>query len=241
MRELITRYGRKNLGFLWLFFQPILFTGVMSALWALTRHLHNSSLQIETFALTGYSSVLLWRNTSSRSLNALSSNSALLCHRNVKPFSVYASRMILEVAGVSTSFFFLTATYTLAGIIKFPESLFKVLIGWLLLSGFAVSLGFLVGALAQRSDTFKRMWSIIVLLLIPFSGTAFLVDWLPADTQKTFLMVPMINATEMIRDGFMGSLFTAHYDPLYLCYFNAILLLIALALLRSHNNVMEKQ
>ena len=34
MREVITRYGRANLGVGWLFFEPILFTLAVTALWA---------------------------------------------------------------------------------------------------------------------------------------------------------------------------------------------------------------
>ena len=33
LRELLTRYGRHNLGFLWLFVEPMLFTLGVTALW----------------------------------------------------------------------------------------------------------------------------------------------------------------------------------------------------------------
>ena len=34
MREIITRYGRDNLGFLWLFVEPMIFTLGITALWS---------------------------------------------------------------------------------------------------------------------------------------------------------------------------------------------------------------
>ena len=62
MREVITRYGRHNIGFLWLFVEPMMFTLGVTALWSLAGMHHSSTLPIVAFAVTGYSSVLLWRN-----------------------------------------------------------------------------------------------------------------------------------------------------------------------------------
>jgi hypothetical protein len=61
LREIMTRYGRHNIGFLWLFVEPMLFTLGVTALWTATQSAHGSNLPIVAFAITGYSSVLLWR------------------------------------------------------------------------------------------------------------------------------------------------------------------------------------
>ena len=44
IREVITRYGRHNIGFLWLFVEPMLFTLGVTALWTATKSLHGSDL-----------------------------------------------------------------------------------------------------------------------------------------------------------------------------------------------------
>ena len=84
IRETLTRYGRHNIGFLWLFAEPMLFTLGVTALWTATKTVHGSDLPIVAFALTGYSSVLLWRNMPGRCIGALWQNLALLYHRNIK-------------------------------------------------------------------------------------------------------------------------------------------------------------
>lgn len=71
MREILTRFGRHNIGFLWLFVEPMLFTLGVTALWTATKSVHGSNLPIVAFALTGYSSVLLWRNMPSRCILAV--------------------------------------------------------------------------------------------------------------------------------------------------------------------------
>ena len=70
LREILTRYGRHNIGFLWLFVEPMLFTLGVAALWT-ARAVHGSDLPIVAFAITGYSSVLLWRNMPCAAIGAI--------------------------------------------------------------------------------------------------------------------------------------------------------------------------
>lgn len=54
MREVLTRFGRHNIGFMWLFVEPMLFTLGVTALWTATKSVHGSDLPIVAFAITGY-------------------------------------------------------------------------------------------------------------------------------------------------------------------------------------------
>lgn len=54
MREIITRYGRNNIGFLWLFVEPLLFTLLIVLMWKFLRADRVSSLNIIAFVITGY-------------------------------------------------------------------------------------------------------------------------------------------------------------------------------------------
>src|SRR5574343_1277389 len=80
LREVITRYGRHGLGVLWQFMEPMMFTLGVSALWYLADLHVYSSLPIIAFAITGYSSVLLWRNATNRCSNAIEINLGLMYH-----------------------------------------------------------------------------------------------------------------------------------------------------------------
>ena len=104
LRELITRFGRRNLGLLWLVVEPMLFTLGVAALWTAVGASQGSNLPIVAFAITGYSSVLVWRNTVSPCVNAIHHNINLLYHRNVRVQDVFAARILLEVAGATASF-----------------------------------------------------------------------------------------------------------------------------------------
>jgi len=115
LREILTRYGRHNIGFLWLFVEPMLFTLMVTALWTATKAVHGSNLPIVAFAVTGYSSVLLWRNMPSRCVKALEPNLSLLYHRNVRPVDIFISRLALEAAGATMSFAFLILFFHFVG------------------------------------------------------------------------------------------------------------------------------
>ena len=101
MREIITRYGRNNIGFLWLFVEPLLLTLVIVLLWKFLRADRVSSLNIIAFVITGYPMAMMWRNVSNRAIGAIAANASLLYHRNVRVLDTIFARMLLEIAGAT--------------------------------------------------------------------------------------------------------------------------------------------
>lgn len=230
MREIITRYGRHNIGFLWLFLEPMLFTLGIASLWSLSKAGHFTDVPIVAFAVTGYSSVLLWRNMPSRCNGAIEPNYALLYHRNVKVFDIFASRIVLEIAGATTSFLVLSVIFVSVGWMKPPEDIMKILLGWFMLAWFGGSLALITGALSGRSHVVEKIWHPASYLLFPLSGAAFLVDWLPKDAQTLILYLPMVNGVEILREGYFGSSIHAHYDLVYMALTCLCMTLLGLAL-----------
>lgn len=241
LREVITRYGRHNIGFLWLFVEPMMFTLGVTALWTISGLHQGSDLPITAFALTGYSAVLLWRNMPGRCVGAIAPNSVLMYHRNVKIMDIFLSRLLLEAAGATISFTILGIIFILIGWISFPEDLFKILQGWLLTAWFGASLAILLGAWSEQSELVEKFWHPTAYLLFPMSGAAFMVESVPPQLQDAILWLPMIHGTEMIRDGFFGSKVHAHYDAKYMIVVCMLLTVMALAFERkaSRNYVVE--
>jgi len=241
MREIITRYGRHNIGFLWLFVEPMMFTLGVVALWSAMKMNHNSDMPIAAFALTGYSTLLLWRNVANRCSKAIEPNLSLMYHRNVKVLDIFAARIVLEVVGATVSLIFLTLCFSSVGLILLPNDVMLMMEGWLLLIWFSVALGLIVGAISERSETFDRIWHVATYLLFPLSGAAFMVDWLPIIAQKVVLWFPMVHGTEMIRHGFFGHAVITYEDPIYFMTVNLILTLLGLALVRETGRRVEPE
>lgn len=216
MREILTRYGRHNIGFLWLFAEPMMFTLGVTTLWTLAKANHGSSLPIVAFAVTGYSSVLLWRNMPGRCVCAIAPNAALMYHRNVKVIDIYASRLLLEVTGATISFIVLSILFISIGWMPLPVDILKVVTGWLMLAWFGAALALVVGTLSERSEIVEKLWHPMSYILFPLSGAAFMVDWLPSRAQEVILLLPMVHGVEILRSGYFGSAVRAHYDISYM-------------------------
>lgn len=233
MREIITRYGRRNIGFLWLMLEPMLFTLGVTTLWTVVGGTHGSSLPITAFAVTGYSSILLWRNCTNRVVKAIEVNLSLMYHRNVRVIDVLAARLLLEIAGATMSMIVLTLIFDCMDLMHLPQDVLTAVIGWFLLAWFAVGLSFVVSAASERGEMIERVWHIFTYLLFPLSGAAFMVDWMPTAAQEYLLWVPMVHATEMIRHGYFGQTIRTYEDPFYLIFCNMVLTFIGIAMLKE--------
>lgn len=216
MREVMTRYGRHNIGFLWLFVEPMIFTLGVTALWTATKSVHGSNLPIVAFALTGYSSVLLWRNMPGRCIGALWNNLSLLYHSNIKVLDIYAARLMLEFGGATISFTLLGLVFVIIGWLDPPQNLLEVIGGWLAIAWFGSSLAIFLGALSHDNELVEKLWHPASYLIFPLSGAAFMVDALPRVAQDIVLWIPMVHGVEIVREGYFGAQARAHYDLSYL-------------------------
>jgi capsular polysaccharide transport system permease protein len=241
MREILTRYGRHNVGFLWVFFEPMMFTLGITVLWTASKATHGAHVPITAFAVTGYSSVLLWRNAVGRCALAIVPNQSLLYHRNVRVIDLFMSRVLLEIAGASVSFFFLSCLFIVVGLMKPPADISLIIVAWIYLALLGTGLGFAVGALSERSETVERVWHTIAYLLFPLSGAVFMVEWLPPAFQKVVLYIPMVHGVEMLRAGYFGPLVKAHYSIPYMIVADLVLLLVGLTLVRDASQRVEPE
>lgn len=230
MREVITRFGRENLGVLWLVGEPMIFTLGVATLWTLIGLHQESPIPIVAFAVTGYSSVLMWRNSAGRCSSAVLQNKPLLYHRNVQIVDVLLTRTILEIAGASGSFMCLSLLFMYLGWMPPPVNLLEVVLGWVLLAWLGASIALLIGAGTAFSGIVEILWQPAAYLLFPLSGAAFMVDWIPGSFQKWILLVPMVHGTEILREGWFGNVVRTHYDVGYMAGCCLVLSLAALYL-----------
>ncbi len=210
-----------------------MFTLGVSVLWTVAGLHQISDLPIVAFALTGYSTVLLWRNMPSRCIGAVTPNSSLMYHRNVRVIDIYLSRLALETIGATMSLVILSVAFVGFELIRPPENVLLVAWGWFLTAWFGSALAILFGAWSENTEVIEKVWHPMSYFLFPLSGAAFLVDALPPQFRDAMLWLPMVHCTEIIRDGFFGSKFTAHYDSGYLIMVNLALLALALSLERK--------
>jgi capsular polysaccharide transport system permease protein len=239
MRELITRFGRDNLGVLWLVGEPMIFTLGVATLWTASGMNHGAGIPIVAFAVTGYSSVLMWRNSASRCGSAMEQNKPLLYHHSVQAMDVFLTRIALEIGGATASFIVLSVFFIYIGWMSAPADILLVLAAWFMLAWFGASLALLIGGGTAFSPIVERIWHPAAYLLFPMSGAAFMTDWLPPNLQKIVLLLPMVHGVEMLRQGYFGGVVRTHYDMSYMAVCCLLLSLAGLYIVREAGRRVE--
>ena len=239
MREIITRYGRNKIGFLWLFVEPLLMTVLIVGVWSTVRASQFSSLNIVAFIVTGYPLAMMWRNASNRAIGAISANLSLLYHRNVRVLDTILARVLLEVAGATMAQVAIMSALVLLGFMPVPDDVFYMLMAWGLMAMFALGFGLVICSVAYQFDFFGKLWGTLSFFLLPLSGPFFFVSSFPPAVREYLLWAPMIHGTEMFRHGYFGSSVTTYENPMYLLLCNLVLLLLGLAMVRGFSRGVE--
>ncbi|MDZ4362852.1 ABC transporter permease [Brevundimonas sp.] len=233
MRELITRYGRRGLGFVWLIGEPLLFCLGVLVLWSVIRPDYEHGVRLGPFVMTGYMALLLFRHQIGFSLAALQSNIGLLHHRAVTALHIYASRNLLEFLGATGAFVVVYAILMTLGQVSLPHDWLLLYFGWIVLGLMGMGLALTLSGLAVRFEVMERIVPLLTYALIPLSGVFFMADWLPPAYREMFLLIPLPHPVEMIRAGVFGEFVVTHYDPVYALAWCGILNLLGLALLNG--------
>lgn len=230
MRELHTRYGRENIGFLWVVGEPILFCAGVAILWTAIRPSQEHGLPMTAIVITGYVPLTMWRHCIMRAVKAYLSNGALLFHRQVTPLDIITSRCALEIIGSIIAGAIVMLGAMIMGYMDAPVDMGLMYLGLLYHAAFSYASALLVSALSEVSELVDKSIGVISYLSLPFSGAFVMVDWLPEKLQWVVLWSPSVHNIEIIREGQFGHGVHAHYDLFYNTWMTALMLLIGLSL-----------
>jgi capsular polysaccharide transport system permease protein len=218
IRELHTRFGRENLGYVWLFVEPAML-GVGVALWQWLMQGSSSmpgDLNKFSFFLIGYIMFYLFRTLVSRSTTGLAANFQLMFHSRVTIEAVMWARTVLDSAAVAVA---ILVFVVLIGLIfnDWPTDPLQMLLGVALMGllSHGISLIFLSATAISPSLT-DRLVHPFTYLSLPFSGMFYMAWWLPGDFQETLLLFPLLHIMEFVREGQFGGRVPCTYDPVFL-------------------------
>ena len=216
MREIHTRFGRDNVGYLWLLIEPMMFAGTLTALhYAVSGRTSESSMSIASFTLVGYGPFLMFRQIVSRSESAMDANRTLLYHRSVTLLDILVARAMLEFAAVTSAVFILLALVTAIGIGSMPVQILSTFEAFGLLCWFSFSLGLLVAAGAEKSATFGRLVHPAMYFSMPLSGAFISMSALPNGAREILGWVPLTHIFELFRIGQFDNYTDRYSNPAY--------------------------
>lgn len=237
-RELVTRFGRENIGFLWVMLEPLLFAGLVGLVWRYMKGPEEHGVSIVAFVASGYIPLTLFRHVVSRSTRVFSVNGSLLYHRQINLLDFIFVRFIIEVIGSMMAFVFIgTLLYTLNEF-PVPADGGSLILGWILYCWFTFSLALVLAPLSELSDVLEKLTPVTLYIMIPFSGTFSMVSWLTPDLRNFMLLSPFVSPMELIRHGLFGDHVQAVWDLSVPVTWSMLLMLLGLVLCRRVRRVL---
>jgi capsular polysaccharide transport system permease protein len=200
MRELHTRYGRENIGYLWVFLEPLSLASAVALLHA-GHGLPHGGIHPVPFAILGYTMFLMFRGMVTRADGALESNMPLLYHRRVTIFDMMLARGLLEAVGSIMSFVVLMGLMGILGLTESPSRPYELLLGIWLLFWLSFSLSLLICAWTHDNRLVARFVHPITYILMPLSGAFYQVSWVPEPYKSWLGWFPLTGIFELLRYG----------------------------------------
>lgn len=215
LRELSTRFGRENLGYLWLFLEPAMLGGAVGALHHMAGHGLPGGMNAFVFWVVGYIPYYLFRGVVNRAPVTIQANQSLLYHRRVTALDIVVARNLLEGAAVGGAMacFLLGFGMTMD---SWPADPALIVLGMGMMLLLSHGIAMLIAAGSVYTDLFERLVHLVTYFTLPLTGAFFMVFWLPTDLQRAALWIPTVHCFEMVRAGQFGSQVPTTYDLLYL-------------------------
>lgn len=232
IRELTTRFGRENIGFLWVMVEPLMFAGFVAILWRFLHGPQEHGISVVAFVVSGYIPLTLFRHGVSRSVSVFQANGSLLYHRQVKILDFIFVRLLIELLGSMMAYMFIATV--LVGFDEFPvpANVGLFLAGWFTYALITFSICLVIAPLSEISEVWEKFIPVTTYIMIPVSGAFTMASWMTPSIREYLLYSPFVHGMEMMRKGLWGSTVTAYYDPVFPIAFSLVLLALGLALCR---------
>lgn len=202
LREMQLRFGRDNIGVLWLIVEPMLFAGTVTALHSASGYGHGDQGQdVFPFTVIGYCLFIIFRNIFNRSEGAIRGSTPLLYHGVIKPFDIVLSKALVDAAGCISALFTLLVLgnmFGLAGPPARPLYLFGAtfFIFWL-----SLGLSLIIAAYTYEGHFVGRLVHPFSYAMVPLSGAFVTMTFLPPWAREYMAWNPMMSMFEMARYG----------------------------------------
>nr|WP_047166571.1 ABC transporter permease [Sphingomonas sp. Y57] len=216
LRELHTRFGRNNIGYLWMIGEPLMLATVIGALHAFQPGHIGSTMPPVAFSLVGYCVFIIFRGIFNRAESILESSLPLMYHRMISVLNLSLARVVVEAAGCVTTFVLLYTIIILLGFAEPPARPLWAMGGVAGMIWISFAWGLNVTAITFEKPTLQRLVHPISYFMMPLSGAFFAVEWLPVSIQNAADWFPLVNVFEITRYGMFETASDKHLFPAYL-------------------------
>jgi capsular polysaccharide transport system permease protein len=232
MRELHTRYGRDNIGYLWLIGEPLMLASVIAMLHAHGNTPYGSDIRPLPFAIVGYTTYVIFRNVVNRSDGTLEANAPLLYHRMVTVDDIIFARTLLEASGVFLAYCVLMTLCVTLGLCNPPARPLYLFAGQATMVWMSWAQSLILVSLTHDRPLVSRLTHPYTYLSIPISGAFFSLGSMPPHFRYYLSWAPLPNIFELARYGQFESETLDYFDGYYLYGMLLVLTWIGLVMMR---------
>jgi capsular polysaccharide transport system permease protein len=201
LRELHVRFGRDNIGYLWMLGEPMMLASVISTVHYFTQGHHGHGIQPFPFTVVGYCLFIIFRGVFNKAEGAIEGSLPLLQHRMISPFDIMVVKAIIEALGCIASLIILLGIGILLGLADLPARPLYLMFGAFLITWWSFGLSLLVAGITFGSHTLGRLVHPVSYFLLPISGAFFTMSLVPVNFQKFLAWNPMVTMFEIARYG----------------------------------------
>jgi len=224
LRELQSRFGRDNIGYLWVIVEPLMFASAITMIHYVSEQGPGSTpgMGAYPFTLLGYGVV------------------SLLYHAQITPFDILLSRAIVDVIGALSALLILMTLGIMTGIADLPARPLFLYGAAFAIAALTFGLSLIIAAYTYSSHVLGRFVHPFSYFMFPLSGAFVTMDFLPPWAQGIMAWNPMMSIFEMARYGMFAGASDKHIYPAFMIATCAIVNywgLIAIRRVRSEIHV----
>ena len=238
LRDVKSRYGRRQLGFLWALLEPLLFISLFVGIFHLMGRNSQAGIAAPLFFVCGFSPFFLFRDLYPQVVGCAVGKIPLLMFPQVSRTDVLLSTVILTSLVSLAVFGLLLVVCYMSGFDFHIERPLEVLTTLALLIFLGTGLGLVIGALTIRYEFVASIANAFLgRPLFLASGLFFTADVIPAKAREYLLYNPILHCIESIRSAMFVSFESRYVDLPYVFFFALVLNAFGLMLL----NVFDRQ
>jgi capsular polysaccharide transport system permease protein len=237
-REIQTKFGAYQLGFIWFFIQPLLGVLVMGFLLGPFIGRTAPAMPYPFFLLNGFMMLSLLTSPMMAGMRALSSNQGLLVFPGVRPLDPFIARFLLELITTVFVFGIFCAIAMWMGVWMSLDQLdillFCFLLTWMIGCGF----GLIFAVTASYLKEFEQIVPVINRPLMFISCVIHPAYTLSPTAKNILLKNPLVHTIELSRHALFPLYHLEGVNLLYPTVFAVTVLAAGLILFRGHSQYM---
>lgn len=233
IREMITRYGRSSLGYLWALLEPVGIIALLTALFMQIAHAPAFGHSFALFYASGYLAFHWVMDISSVTARSVHVNRPLLAFPVVSALDTVLARFILQsLTGLAVAIVILSAIFACFGD-PVMLSARPLILGFGLALLLAMGLGVLNCWAFTCSKGWELIWGILSRPLLLVSCVFYSFEALPQIARDVLWFNPVIHIVGLLRSGLYPSYDPAYVSPTYVTAIALTLLTMGLMGMRG--------